>query len=439
MEGGFRGWPRSARQARGHAIVLAIVLWIAASVVTFSGSDDRSIAGPLKGADFVHFYTLGQLARSHQIASMYDAQAFHQAQVDLVPESRADIYPPVYPPQAALLFAPFGGSSYRGALLLWCVCTIVLYALVLWGVWRRVAGLLPDRVFVIAAAAAFPPFWSVILYGQVTIVPLVAFWAGWLALERRRPYLAGLAFGLLALKPQLGIPLAVVVLACGEWAMLAGAVSSVAVQAIAVWLMLGPSVFRAFVEYLPVTVAHVDALEAKPFLSHSLRALTRLAPTWIGLPLWLAVAAAVLWYTVRLWRSRAPTQVRVGAVILASILVSPHLIVYDVTLLALPLLWFGAYVQERRDPDASATYWTTVYWLFAALLMPTAAVIGVQVSVLLMAWLFVQITRAALTAADLAPAGIHDRTSLDPGSHRHGSASHRHAPTGVLADPSPSA
>ena len=164
----------------------------------------------------------------------------------------------------------------------------------------------------LAAAAAFPPFWSLILYGQITIVILVAFWLGWLALERGRSYLAGVAFGLLALKPQFGIPLAAIVLACGEWRMLAGAVSSVVAQAAAVWLMLGSSVFAAFAASLPITVTYADWLESKPYMSHSLRAVTRLLPNWAGLPLWAALAGIVLWYTVKVWKSDAPLRVRLG-------------------------------------------------------------------------------------------------------------------------------
>lgn len=53
-------------------------------------------------------------------------------------------------------------------------------------------------------------------------------------LERGRAYLAGAAFGILALKPQLSIPLAAIVLAAGEWRMLAAAVSSVAAQALVI-------------------------------------------------------------------------------------------------------------------------------------------------------------------------------------------------------------
>jgi hypothetical protein len=135
-------------------------------------------------------------------------------------------------------------------------------------------------------------------------------------------------------------------------------------------------------------------LEAKPFTSHSLRAITRLLPNSIGLPLWLTLSAIVLWYTVRAWKSDAPVRIRLGVVILASLLVNPHVIVYDVTLLALPLLWFGAYMLETPRHEDAPAFGVLVYWLFAALFIPTAAVVGVQASVPLMMGLLVFMTRA---------------------------------------------
>jgi len=344
-------WPRSARHAKGHAIAVAPILWIMAAVVGFTGASDRGVAGPLKGADFVQYYTLGHLASARQIEPMYDPSLYHQAQVDLIPESAREIYPPVYPPQVAVMFAPVTGLSYQRALLIWCLLTIVGYALIVRSAWKHCAEVLADRTFVIAAASAFPPFWSLILHGQVTLVLLVAFWAGWLALDRHRHWLAGFAFGLLAIKPQFGLPLAVVVLACGEW----------------------------------------------------------LAPNWIGVPIWAIVSAVLLWYTVRVWKSRAPLGVRLGVVVLASALVNPHMIIYDLTVLALPLVWFGAYMQEPAQREHAEPYWMLVYWLFVTTFIPTAAVIGVQASVFVMAALLILVDRAVqadTNAANSADARI---------------------------------
>jgi hypothetical protein len=234
----------------------------------------------------------------------------------------------------------------------------------------------------------------------VTLILLAAFWAGWLALERHRPWLAGFAFGLLAIKPQFGIPLAVVVVACGEWKMLAGAVSSVLAQAAAVWLMLGTDALTAFAGNIPTMLAYADMLEAKPFLSHSVRAVTRLAPNWIGVPMWAIVSAIVLWYTVRIWKSQAPLSVRLGVVVLASVLVNPHVILYDLTVLALPLVWVGAYMQAAARREHAGPYWMVVYWFFVTTFMPTAAAIGLQLSVATMVALLVLIARAVYADAN---------------------------------------
>ena len=371
------------------------MMWIFAAVVSFTGAGDRGIAGPLKGADFVQFYTLGHLAADHRLSAMYDMVALHEAQAALVPASGVDLYPPVYPPQIPALFIPVRGWSYQGALFAWTALTIFVYGLIVWSAWRQVAGVLSDRVFVVAAAAAFPPFWSLVLHGQVTVLVLAAFWAGWLALERRRRFLAGVAFGLLAIKPQFGIPLAVVVLTSGEWAMMLGALTAVAAQVAAVWLVLGPDVFREYANALPMTFFYADQLEAKPFLSHSIRAVTRLVPNAIGVPVWVALSGGVLWMTVRVWRSAAPVSVRVGAVMLAAVLVNPHLIIYDATVLALPLLWFGAHMQESARTEDTTRFWKTVYWLYAALFAPTAAAIGIQLSVVLMVAVMLIVMREA--------------------------------------------
>jgi hypothetical protein len=355
---------------------------------------DRSVAVPVKGADFVHFYTLGSVARSHHPEALYDFAALHREQVALVPASEPEIYVPVYPPHTALLFAPFSLLPFKYATLLWNVLTVAAFAAIVRSARRPVANVLPDSRFVFVGAAAFPPFWSLILHGQTTLFVLTAFWAGWLALERRRPFVAGMAFALLSIKPQFAIPLALLVVVFREWRMIAGAVASIAIQGAAVAMLLGWPVLTAYLRFLPIALRNSDLLEPKPFQMHSLTALTRLAPPWIGMPLWIILSASVLAVALRVWKTNAPLRVRLGTLILASVLVNPHVNVYDATVLALPIIWLGAYVLEIGEAPLTVAFWTGVYWLFFAFLAPSAVVVGLQVSVLLMAWLIVYVARA---------------------------------------------
>jgi hypothetical protein len=188
--------------------------------------------------------------------------------------------------------------------------------------------------------------------------------------------------------------------------MMGGAVASVAIQALIVWWALGADAFAGYLAMLPTIAAHADELEARPFQSHSIRALTRLLPDWGGVPLWIGLVSAVLWKTGKVWSTTEPLTVRLGLAILACVLVNPHLIIYDATILILPLVWFGAWLSQRdtqpprHDHRALMLehYGAFLYALIIAFIAPSAALIRIQISVLLMLWLFWNIQRMALQA-----------------------------------------
>ena len=413
-------WNGIARRGRRHALVLGIGTWLASIVIVFGGSGRTSLLGKLNGPDFVHFYTFGTLARNGRIAEAYDWQAFHTEQVALVPESKDAVYPPVYPPQAAVVFVPFSVLSFTNALGAWTALTILIYGFVVWRAWQAGRNQLTDRTLVFAAAAGFPPFWHVVMNGQATILILGACFLAWRALERHQPLLAGCALGLLAVKPQFGIPFAVIVLVHRDWRMFLGAAVSVAAQALVVWLVLGDQAFTGYYSMLPSIVAHADALEPKPFQSHSIRSLTRLLPAWAGGPVWALLSGVVLWRTTRAWSGDAPVAVRLGLAILASVLVNPHLIVYDAAILVLPLLWFGAWYVQRGDPVGLNTFGAVTYALVLTFLVPTAALIYLQLSVIVMLGLCAIVTRDASSRAIVSDLALSERSSIPATGRRDG-------------------
>lgn len=389
-------WSLGRAEARGHAIVLAAVLWTGAAALLFGTSGRVDLLGGLKGADFVHFYTLGRVALEGDVTMLYDRRALHEFQTMLVPEAASSVFQPVYAPQTALLFAPFALLPYGGALALWAVATMLGYAAAVAVAWRHWRTALPDRTLVIAAAAGFPPFWNLVLHGQTTLVPILAFLAAWIALERGHRLLAGVALGLLTIKPQLGLVLAVVVLACGEWAMLAGAALSVAAQAGLVVGLLGPGAMSAYWHALVELPQVAGLLEPRPYQLHSIRAVTRLLPEPANTIAWGALAALVAWQAVRVWRGGAPLAVRVAVLVVASVLVSPHLTVYDAAVLAMPLVLLGGWIESRALEPLSRRFWPLVYGLVVAYLVPVALLIAVQPSVFLLLWLFAIVSRAAM-------------------------------------------
>jgi hypothetical protein len=55
-------------------------------------------------------------------------------------------------------------------------------------------------------------------------------------------------------------------------------------------------------------------------------------------PLWLIASVILVVFCVRIWNRTAAWHVRLGVLMLASVLVNPHLIVYDAAVLAFPLI-----------------------------------------------------------------------------------------------------
>jgi hypothetical protein len=389
-------WRVSAKEAQIHALILAVVLWAAAIGILAFGTTYRDPFNQLKWADFIHFYTLGDIARNGPITDLYDPQTQYQHQIRLVPESAPERYLPVYPPQTAVLFAPLSNLPYHFAATLWALFSVGVYIVSVRFAWRSVQSALSNFSLVAACAVAFPPFWSLILNGQTTAVPILAFTCGAIALAHGRKFLAGLALGLLFMKPQFGLMLALVVLTCGEWSVLAGLLVTACIQLILVLGMLGHTVVFEYLDLLPRLAELQSALEPSAEQMHSIATVARLLPGYVAKITWVCASALVAWMTVRVWRSFAPAYVRMGALVLGSVLVNPHVNLYDAAVLAPPLVSLTGWMQMQSGSSSECERWqSAIYALFALLLFPTAPLIGVQLSPFVLLFLMFALWRTA--------------------------------------------
>jgi len=146
------------------------------------------------------------------------------------------------------------------------------------------------------------------------------------------------------------------------------------------------SVLGAYARMVRRMPALSGLLEPKPYNMHSLRALTQVLPPAADWIVWSVLAIAVIAATRIVWRSDTPVRMRFGTVVLASILVNPHLTTYDVAVLVLPIAWIGGLLLERCI-DA-VWFWQLVFWISVALLAPTARWVPIQASAVLMTALF---------------------------------------------------
>jgi hypothetical protein len=159
----------------------------------------------------------------------------------------------------------------------------------------------------------------------------------------RRPVLAGVAIGLLAIKPHLAVLFPLALLCTGQWrAMLAAALSTAAFVGVAV-AVYGMATLKAFLAALG-PVSQLMSEGALPLVKiTSLFAFCRLlgVPATLAYGLHGALALAAAAAMVMVWRRTADPGLRGSALVAATFLCSPYLYDYDTTWLALPVAWLS--------------------------------------------------------------------------------------------------
>jgi len=382
------GW-FNRRRLRVHGLLLAVCLWtVFAYNYSTPGRIDRN--GLIKGADFLHFYTLGKLALYGRGDLLYDMQA--QSAMWAFDRDVANYsYVALYGPQVSLVFEPLARLHYLRALAIWLALNVLIYLACCYAVWRHCPNLRDEGLTVAILALAFPGFFHLIAWGQTSGLALGFLALAYLALRRGWGLLAGLAIGCLIFKPQLGLAASVVFVLSAEWRVVAGAIASATLQLAIGWIHFGTAVMRAYAHALWSLRDVMPWLEPRPYQMHSLRAFWSLLIPWPGVAfsLYLVCAAAALGITVYCWRHEPLLELRFSALLLATVLVSPHLTVYDLVILAPAFLLLGNWAAGRAGKTALLVR-VLMYACFPLFLLgPVTRFTHLQLSVIAMAGLLV--------------------------------------------------
>jgi hypothetical protein len=380
------GW-LTAKRLRVHATILALCLWgMYAWNIATPGLLDRN--ANLKGTDFLHLYTLGSLANEHRGEDLYDMNAQAAFAAQRVPEAAGVRYLPLYPPQVSIFFAPFAHLPYGWALICWTIFNAATYGLCCYAIWRACPNLRNHKLTVLILALAFPAFWHLIAWGQTSALALACFALAFFALRAQREFLAGLALGCLIFKPQLAFAAAIVFLVTLRLRVISGALLSAAAQLTAAWLYYGPDPLRQWIRMLLDAPRLLPLLEPRIYQTHSFRTFWTMLIPWppASLTLYVISAILVLLVTVACWRSRNPLSLRYSALLLATVLVAPHLTVYDLIILAPAFLLLSDWIVDHINHTATPEFKILLYLGFILpLLGPLARWTHLQLSVPVMA------------------------------------------------------
>jgi alpha-1,2-mannosyltransferase len=335
------------------ALVAGAVLWLLWAVTAVLGPGNLDRNGQVIGTDHTAFHTAAVLIADGRGDALYDYPAlpvFARAQEEITGKD-GFLDPYRNPPFYALLYRPTARLPYLASYGVWAV--LGLFVLV--GGLRLLAG--RDWYRAVGWALCFYPVFAAVSFGQNTLLSFGVFALVHVAVTRQRLFLAGLAAGLLAYKPQLLFGLVVwwTIDVRTYWrAWLGMAATGCGLAGIS--LAVVPAETRAWVENLPA-IARYDAFEF--YNLHTWRGFGQLLTgdktvgNVAGLAgMGLGVAAFILFRR----RVNDPALLSAAAVFV-TLWASPHTMTYEWGLAILP-----AVVVWAARPDLRAE-WVALFAL----------------------------------------------------------------------------
>jgi hypothetical protein len=331
------------------------------------------------GGDFPQFYFAGKIVSQKDADRLYDQPYFRHFQDSM----RDDPLRSLYPPTMGLFMAPLGRLSYQAALAAWwalqAVCILATGV-----IFYRTSPLPPAwRINMLAALAALVPLWIAVGIGHLAPMLLLVL-AGGLTLHKQgKRRWAGLVLSILALKPQLAVGLVLWMLLRRDLRTLLGLVVGFALQALAVVVFLGPRLWLDYLHAMPAISAITRAYRYSPLFEQSFAGIASNLLWAAGLTQWqtpamkigyaiTAGAAAVLLCRVvwarRPWQptcaDRGTENYEYACGVLFMMIFPPYFLVYDQTLLAIPLVML----------------WSSPAWRWGVALLATTTVLAANLS-----------------------------------------------------------
>ncbi len=185
----------------------------------------------------------------------------------------------------------------------------------------------------------------------------------------RRPVLAGVLFGILTIKPQLGLLLPLVLMASGRWRTIVAAAATTAALVAATSWLYGADIWMAYLRNV-VPVQHFLQEHGNGMLFLQIPS-TFYAVRLVGLPVPLAwvlqaivsavAVAAVIWT----FRRRRDPVLSMALLVAAIFLVTPYSLNYDMVVLG----WVLALLRQRQGNEPIDHYLIIAVWTLPLTMM----------------------------------------------------------------------
>jgi hypothetical protein len=290
--------------------------------------------------DFFALWTSAVVTHAGDAAVNFDFDALHARQVALGMNPHG--YNPFpYPPTTLPVLGALGRLPLQQAFYVFMIPAFAAYLLAMWaGRWR-------EWWWALGACLA-PATGITLISGQTGYLSGALMVAG-LRFLPARPLLAGIMFGLLTYKPQLGVLVPVALMAMGGWRTIAAAVATLTACALVatyaygfpLWALWAHSITAYATGFEPVS-GLMPTIYANALMLHASRAVAWGAQLLVTIPV-----AIVVW---RVWRREGPSAQAAALLVVGTFLATPHAFNYDMPMLTMALVWYLA--ERMRSEEA---------------------------------------------------------------------------------------
>lgn len=294
------------------------------------------ITGYPLGRDFANVWSAPQIAARVGVRGLFDLDTYQQGVARLFGPGVSPLMWS-YPPTMLLLIWPFGHMSYWGAFAVWTLTGLVVYAA---AVLARVAP--PQRRAAFGFLLVAPASIVNVIVGQNGFFT-AALMLGGISLLEQRPWSAGLLFGLLSAKPQLGLLIPVALLSISAWrAFASAALTTIVMLAVSLvlwgtgpwedWIgRLAPSTYHLITDYrgffgymMPSVFSSMRDVGASPTIADMVQVI---------------VSVLIVLTTAIFFRQTHDVALRGLILAAGTLLTTPYSFNYDLTAITGAMLW----------------------------------------------------------------------------------------------------
>ena len=319
----------------------------------------RDLSGyDMVGRDFITFWQGGRVTWHDQISSLYPRDSYRELLIDEFGEPLGS-YVFSYPPHTLIFLSFFGAFSYVTSLVLWSLGGMLAYS-------KVVTGYIKSSFYVWVTILS-PASIICLLAGQTGLFIGALFLLG-LSQLNKRPWLSGILFGILTIKPQIGVLLVVALLSGQYWRVIIAA----SVTSILLFLVsIGVFGTLPWEQFLTETLPKQSEFISKPFgvfdhMVHSpfkwiINSGGSLNLAWAAQGLFMLAGIMSVFYAFRM---RISLSLKIAFLCVMTLLFSPYIAIYDMTILSVAAMIYYQFIGSQNKP-VSLSSRVLVYLLLA--------------------------------------------------------------------------